>query len=363
MQDLKKGCCAADNVLNDPQLCHSIISSLPVGIMLLTQKFDIAFANQPANKILGGAKTANVFFGSDQQPQNLNVIESRIRQAIDSGVSCAFENITFASQGSIKIVHLNFSPLSQLHDGVDCLCTIEDRTDFARMEQQLANSQKLAAIGKMAAKVAHELNNPMDGVLRYMSLAIRIIESAGLEKPLEYLLNCKKALLRMVQIISELLEYSRNPAASYGQHDPELMLEDAIKANEMRLAPTKIIREYSLKGVKTGGPNLFQVFCNLIKNSAEAMPQGGRLTISTVKHQNNAIITISDTGPGIAKENIDKIFEPFFTTKAASKGTGLGLAICKDIVERYNGTIAAKNHDQGGCEFKITLPMRNQDQQ
>jgi len=228
------------------------------------------------------------------------------------------------------------------------------------MEEQLANTERLAAVGKLASKVAHELNNPMDGILRYINLAIRIIEGENLEKPKEYLTQCRQGLMRMVQIVSELLEFSRGAHTPFESLRVEHIIEDAIKAMGPIIEASKvqILRDYApgIPQIRSG--NLFQVFCNLIKNALDAMPDGGKLSISTrLGADNTAIVAFRDTGTGFVPENGELIFEPFFTTKDKGRGTGLGLAISRDIVERYHGRITAENAPGGGSIFTVHLPV------
>ena len=228
-----------------------------------------------------------------------------------------------------------------------------------------AETERLAAIGKLTSKVAHELNNPMDGILRYLNLAIRIVEQENLEKPTQYLLQCRQGLMRMVQIVSELLEFSRSTYSSFEYVRIEHIIEDAIKAMDSRVEKSGILinRDFDsgIPPIRSG--NLFQVFCNLIKNALDSMADGGELSISTqISTDDTIVVKFQDTGEGFAIENDEAIFEPFFTTKEQSKGTGLGLAICKDIVQRYNGRITAENGPDGGSIFTVYLPLTNEKQ-
>jgi signal transduction histidine kinase len=243
---------------------------------------------------------------------------------------------------------------------------VEDITEKAALKKQLTGTQKLATVGKLASKVAHELNNPMDGILRYVNLALRIIEQEKLEKPKEYLSQCRQGLMRMVHIISELLEFSRSNYALTEEYvDIEEVIEDAIKMTDMKtgLTDIQILRNYhpGIRKIKCG--NLFQVFHNLLKNALDSMPDGGQLRISTMSSADNHIaIEFSDTGEGFAPENAEAIFEPFFTTKdkGKGKGTGLGLAICREIIERSHGSITAENAPGGGSIFTVYLPVTNE---
>ncbi len=234
-----------------------------------------------------------------------------------------------------------------------------DITKKANIQRQLADTERLASLGKLASKVAHELNNPMDGILRYINLTMRIVEQENLEKAKEYLTQCRQGLTRMIQIVSELLEFSRSTYAPFEHVKIEQLIEDAIKTMDTKAETlnVRILSSYAPGIPKIRGGNLFQVFCNLIKNALDAMPEGGQLKISTyLTADNTTVVEFRDTGAGFDPGNTKVIFEPFFTTKDKSKGTGLGLAICKDLIERYNGRITAENAPGGGSIFTVYLP-------
>jgi C4-dicarboxylate-specific signal transduction histidine kinase len=227
-------------------------------------------------------------------------------------------------------------------------------------QEELAETERLAVVGRLACKVAHELNNPLDGILRYLNLAMRIVEQEKLEKPREYLAQCRQGLMRMVQIVSELLEFSRSTHTSCEPVKIEQIIDDAIKIMSSKAVASKVAITSACTGnippIRAG--NLFQVFCNLIKNALDAMPQGGELNISTrLAADDTAVVEFRDNGNGFAPEHAEAMFEPFFTTKEQGKGTGLGLAISKDIVERYNGRITAENAPGGGSIFTVHLPV------
>jgi len=200
----------------------------------------------------------------------------------------------------------------------------------------------------------------MDGILRYINLAMRIVEQENLEKPKEYLSQCRQGLMRMVHIVSDLLEFTRSTYTPLEYTKIEQIIEDALKtmAKDAEALNIRILRDYAsgMPRIKSG--NLFQVFCNLTKNALDAMPQGGQLKISTRLMEDGAIaVVFHDTGTGLPPENTDVIFEPFFTTK--DKGTGLGLAICKDIIESYGGRITAEIAPEKGSIFTVYLPVED----
>ena len=224
--------------------------------------------------------------------------------------------------------------------------------------------ERLAIIGKHAAEVAHELNNPLDGILRYINLTIRSIEQENVGKSKEYLAQCRQGLMRMIQIVSELLEFSRSNYSPQDEHIKiEQIIEDAVKTMDAKAdsSNVRIFRNYHPDSPLIKSGNLFAVFCNLIKNAIDAMPNGGRLNISTrLTEDNCAAIEFCDTGAGFPPEDAEAIFEPFYTTK--DKGTGLGLAICRDIIKEYNGRITAENAPQQGSVFTVYLPLEKKTQ-
>jgi len=230
------------------------------------------------------------------------------------------------------------------------------------MEQRLAVSERLAALGKLAARVAHELNNPLDGILRYVNLALRVGGQSGADpRVAEYLDKARSGLMRMTQITTSLLEFSRQTHAPLEQATINKIVEDAITAMNSRAADhgvTVICNFHQDDMPVVRGSNIFQVFCNLIKNAIDAMPDGGTLTVTTKVDGPDVVVAFEDTGLGLPPD-AERIFEPFFTTKDPGKGTGLGLAVCKEIIERYSGTISAHRRQPKGTAFVVRIPSRN----
>ena len=234
---------------------------------------------------------------------------------------------------------------------------VEDTTDRTVLEKRLAFYERLAVVGKLAARIAHELNNPLDGILRFVNLALRV---KGDDDPARrYLEQARKGLLRMVRIIRELLEFSRSTITAFEHTSINGMIEEAVRSMESQAAARGILIERELvdelPNVRSG--DLFQVFCNLIKNALDAMPEGGKLAIGTGLSGGHIRVKFADTGVGITPELMEKIFEPFFTTKDTTEGTGLGLAISKDIVEKYSGTIRVESEPGKGSTFEVAIPV------
>jgi len=348
-------------------LGKSIVQSLPIGVIAFDSDLKIIEANSQAAKLfrLGDFIDESLANGINSPGEPGFDWTEKLKSVVLEGITCELDSINFNMKGKTKLLHIVCAPFKKARTEriLGGTVIIEDITEKVDIQRQLANVEKLAAVGKLAAKVAHELNNPMDGILRYINLTMRIIEEKKLEKPKEYLTQCRQGLMRMVHIVSELLEFSRSTYASLEYVELEQIIVDAVRTMDARAEAlnVQILQNYSrgIPQIKNG--NLFQVFCNLIKNALDAMPTGGQLRISTrMAEDNTAVVEFHDTGTGLPVEHADAIFEPFFTTK--DRGTGLGLAICKDIVERYQGRITAENAPGGGCIFTVYLPITGSSQ-
>ena len=225
-------------------------------------------------------------------------------------------------------------------------------------QHQLVNTERLAALGEMSARVAHEINNPLGIIKNYMLLVRRTmgknIEASG------YADIVGQEIDRIAHIVRELLDFYRplkddlEPIDVVGVMDDVLTLMDRqFKKLNIELTTDFNTNEFKINGL---ADNLKQVFLNIIINACDAMPSGGKLGIKIILEDNEIIITFCDTGPGIPPEIIPRIFEPFYTTKQLGKGTGLGLSVCYGIIKRHNGSITYINNDDGGC-FEIRLPI------
>ncbi len=236
---------------------------------------------------------------------------------------------------------------------------IEEGAKQEAIEERLEVSARLASLGKLAARVAHELNNPLDGILRYTNLAMRLADERVNPRLKSYLAESRTGLIRMVQIISDLLEFSRASDGEFDEMNVNEVVEQAIKstataANERGVVVSADFQSQQMPSVC--GSRLFQVCCNLIKNAIDAMPDGGRLAITTGVIDDHVVVRVTDTGAGLP-DSAEQVFEPFFTTKEPGKGTGLGLAICRDFIEDMQGTITAAPGEEGGAVFTVRIPV------
>ena len=342
-------------------MAESIVRSLPIGVVAFDTQLKVLEANAQAASLIEMGDYIDRSLAKGTDPKIWLGWKEQLSSAISGAEVRLFDDVAYTSNGKTRLLRIICSPLNDAATGRNLGGTviIEDVTERVNVQRRLANAERLASVGKHASKVAHELNNPLDGILRYINLAIRIIEQEHLEKPKEYLVQCRQGLMRMVQIVSELLEFARSTYTPREHVKVEQIIEDALRTMESRIEASnvRIVRNYALGLPQVTSGNLFQVFCNLAKNALDAMPNGGELRISTRSTAEDAIaVEFRDTGTGLPPDT-EAIFEPFFTTKTDGKGTGLGLAICRDILESHHGRITAENAPDGGSIFTVYLPV------
>ena len=359
---------SAGDRLKFSHLGESIVESLPIGVVAFDTELKIIQANSHVSQLIdlhpSGYIDKSLARGTD--PHVWQDWTDQLKSVVSSDTARCFDKVEYERGSKKRLLCITCTPLreSDSKQSLGGTILIEDVTERVNIENQLAKTERLAAVGKLASRVAHELNNPMDGILRYLNLTLRFLQQKKLEKPIGYLQQCRKGLMRMVQIISELLEFSRGSYAAFEYMPVDKIIEDALRTMDSKItsANIQVLRHYAAGIPRIRSGNLFQVFCNLIKNAVDAMPSGGQLSISAyLIEPNTLVIKFRDTGPGFPPENTEAIFEPFFTTKERERGTGLGLAISKDIVEKYNGRITAQNHIEGGSVFTIQLPLESED--
>ena len=244
---------------------------------------------------------------------------------------------------------------------------LRDRLQIsAKLEKtqlQLLQSEKMASLGKLAAGVAHQINNPLGGITLYAKLALEEYElEEGVREDLDRIL---KDAERCRDTVKELLEFTRQTRHLMRPHDINEVISRTLflLENQSLFQNIEIEKRFgeSLPPVQADIQQLNHLFMNIILNAAQAMDGKGKLTIETFKIsvKEQIGIEISDTGPGIAEKDIPHIFEPFYTTKEEGKGTGLGLSLAYGIVENHGGRIAVRNRSDGGATFNIVLPIAN----
>ena len=225
-------------------------------------------------------------------------------------------------------------------------------------QQQLVQSEKLAALGEMSAKIAHEVNNPLAIIKNYLLLLERSLEKDS--TIYEQVNVVSEEIDRIARIVKQLLKFHRPGDITFTPIDVCELIENILtmwepQLNQVGISVTKNVLD-QCPPINGSPESLRQVFLNLIINARDAMPEGGEVNIKIKVDENNLIIRLQDTGPGIPSEMVPKIFEPFFTTKQEGQGTGLGLSVCYGIIKSHKGSISFINIDSGGC-FEISLPL------
>jgi len=272
-----------------------------------------------------------------------------------------------------------------------------DVTEKKRLEEQLLHSSKLAAIGELAAGVAHEINNPVGFVMsntntmeeylkditemlgKYRRLRTsetserdalsKEIEAFEAEIDIDFVMNDmakismenKAGLQRVAKIIKDLKSFAHIDEAVTSLADVNALLEDTLNLvrNEIKYK-AEVVREYGEVGpIECHAGQLEQVFMNIMVNAAQAIEGKGEIAVKTSQKDGEVVVQISDTGKGIPEDVMPRLFEPFFTTKEVGEGTGMGLSIAYVIVEKHNGSIEAESEVGKGTTFTIRLPFES----
>jgi len=234
-------------------------------------------------------------------------------------------------------------------------------------QEQLIQTEKLASLGQLAASIAHEINNPLSGVLAYTQLLAKKVKSDKLSKEIaiDYLSKMESELTRSTKLVRNLLDFARQSPPTLREVDMNNVIDRALDlaAHSAELQHIQVVKELdpSLPKVMADADQLQQVHTNLILNAIQAMPEGGRLTLRTSTDDTQLKVEVQDTGCGISAENMRKLFTPFFSTKPEVKGVGLGLAVAHGIIQRHRGRMEVRSKEGEGTTFTIYLPLHHEE--
>ncbi len=237
-----------------------------------------------------------------------------------------------------------------------------DITELKNLEKEVLQAERWATIGKMAAKVAHEIRNPLSSI----SLNAELLEdeigsyrSVSTDEAKALLKSIISEVERVNALAEEYLQFSRLPHIKLSPSHLTDVIEEVLEFLRRELIQNKITVQFDInKNVPEmlfDRDQLRRVFLNIVRNAMEAMPKGGELRIWTEKRDHYQVVHVADTGAGIPEETLDRIFVPFFTTK--DFGTGLGLAIVKQIIDEHGGQISCRSKLGAGTTFSIALPL------
>jgi two-component system NtrC family sensor kinase len=355
---------------------EAIIDSLPLSLYAVDRDYRIVAWNR--NRELGGqgiprgnALGRNIFDVLTRQRRD--VLDREFARAFETGEIERIEQETTGSDGETHHWLVSKIPM-RASDGreVSHVITVgEDITTRVEANRAVARAEKLAAVGRLAAGVVHEINNPLATISACAeALESRLKEGAfdaspEVEDLRDYLSLIRSEAFRCKSITNGLLDFSRTRA---GEHLPVQVAEVINSAarlvtHQRRGAQIEIQIELEdeVSLVLGDEGQLQQAVIALSTNAIDAMPEGGRLILRARNENDHVLVEISDTGVGIAPENLTKIFDPFFTTKEIGRGTGLGLAVCYGIVTEHGGRLDVQSVVGGGTTFTISLPAVNPD--
>ena len=303
-----------------------------------------------------GKKCYEIFFNrSDVCPDcPLLSIEGKKYARTERKVQCA--------DGTVKYFDVIYVPVRDGNEIKQVICDVRDITERKEMEARLRRASRLAAIGELAASIAHELRQPlavMNNALFLLKRELRAFSSdAETEsvsgKVSRHLEIIEKEVKHANKLITDLLHFAREEKILPKRCDLNALLDEVLADIDV---PSNIMVRKEVEKipeVEIDKDKIRQVLSNIIMNAIQAMPEGGELRLKTAYDGNFAQVVVSDTGVGIPKENLHKIFEPLFTTKA--RGVGLGLSLCKKFVEAHGGEIKVESEVGKGSKFTIRIP-------
>jgi two-component system NtrC family sensor kinase len=342
-----------------------LLESFPDLILVTDLEGRYSFVSSRIRDLLGRTPADLVGRKVDDAEQEQSPEFLALYQDVSSGAK-KFGFCEFGARhrdGSWRTMRANASPLFDAEgksSGV--IVSVRDITVEKKLEQQIIQSERLAAMGQMIGGFAHELNNPLTSI---MGVAELLQEGEKEESTRKHLVMLQQQSRRAADIVQNLMYFSRPPAPGRGPVNLNELVQRTLHLHAYSLRKNNItvdfLPEPSLPTVTGDSHQLMQIFLNLILNAEQAMREvrdRGTLRIRLEKSSSSVIATFQDDGPGIPAEVLPNIFDPFYTTKRPGRGTGLGLSICKAILREHGGEIEASSGPGGGAVFKVTLPVQ-----
>jgi two-component system, NtrC family, sensor kinase len=353
----------AEELARLKEFSENIIESVNVGILAVDFDGHVTTWNSALEEITGIARERAL------RRSVADILEGDLIETIQAAVGDdgwtvretrhIYKYNTTTEDGRPLTLNISIAPFEAAHGVVTgALIVLENVTERAQLEEQLVQREKLSSIGLLAAGVAHEVNTPLAGISSYTQMLLQQITEADPKRKL--LEKIHMQTLRASGIVNNLLNFSRTGDAQFREVEINRVLDDTLQLLEpqLRNARLEIVRHYGedLPAAYGNASKLQQVFMNLALNARDAMPQGGRLTITTRVVDTSLVVDFRDSGVGIAPEHIARIYDPFFTTKEVGQGTGLGLALSYGIIQEHGGRIFVESRPGEGAHFTIKLP-------
>jgi PAS domain S-box-containing protein len=356
---------------------NNIIHSSANAIMAADMEGTIILWNQSAEEILG-YKTKDVVGKlniTKVYPEGMakKVMEKLRTNENDRQGRLKFYPVVLIKQdGEIAEGNLSASIVyDENHNEIATVGIFTDLKERLEMErrlkttqEQLLQSEKLAAMGRLTSQIAHELNNPLYGIMNTIELMKTEISPDNKRRRL--LEMALSEIVRLSELLRKMLTFSKPDQKEKQPVDINTILDEILLLHEKQFRENDISISMDLStglGLVYASKNqLRQVFLNIFKNAGDAMPDGGTLIVKTSGKDEEIVVEISDTGVGIEKENLNKIFDAFFTTKSSVKGVGLGLSVCYGFIIEHGGDISVESQEDAGTKFIITLPLHSHPQ-
>src|SRR5256884_7055446 len=347
------------------EFARRLVDSFPDLILVLDANAHYTFVSPRCKDVLGYdiEEAQNMAFGGRTHPEDLPAANLLYQDIIAGRQSFASLEIRVRHKlGEWRRIRFNFSPLADEKGNIEgVVLSGRDVTDLKRLEEQLIQAEKLAAMGQMLAGVAHELNNPLTAILGVTEL---LRDRQGVDDSTKRQLELThRQARRAARIVQNLLEFSRPASPQKRPLDLNNLLDRTLQLQEHSLRRNNIEVDFhpgaDLPGIIGDANQLIQVFLNLVTNAEQAIREvrdNGRIQIRAGRNGNQVTITVQDDGVGVRPEALPRIFDPFYTTKRPGGGTGLGLSICMSIIREHGGNIEAETLPAGGSAFTIYLP-------
>ena len=344
---------------------EAILQNLPVNLVVTDDMFRIKLINNfcKKNYSIQSEKYLNKNIGDFFSGSNDSVI-SMLTEALSLESEKQFYQITLCINNLETVNNLKIFPILDGTTYIGSILIIEDITEYDKMQKQMILSEKLASIGLLAAGVAHEINNPLEIIYNYLSYLKKHFNNENLQ---DVIIKLQDEMTYINNIVSNLVNFSDVQRITDEEVELNYLIKSIIDFVNFSAKKQNILIYFRSEKhpvtIKANSNEIKQVILNLLKNSFEAMPDGGtidiRSDIKTIEGNPAAEITLVDSGVGIDINNMNQIFLPFFSTKNGNENNkGLGLSISYRIIEKYNGTINVENLIHGGVKFRITIPAQ-----
>lgn len=368
----------SQELLRNIKFQRNLIESSMDGILGCDENGTVIIFNRSLERMLGysaGEAVRKTSMSRFLLPGDAKRLESELKSEKHGGKDRLFmhETMLVGKDGRRIPVQVSASVMYDLEKETGTVCFFRDLREIRKLEREVADQarilhqDKMVSLGRLAASVVHEINNPLSGILNYMKLMSRIIQRGPLkdehmEKFRRYLDLAENETGRCSNIVSSLLTFSRKTEPAFESVDVEELVSRCVVLSGHKLDLSNITLEHV---AEPGMPpahgdfnQLQQCVINLVFNAIDAMPDGGTLKIGArFDDANESVeVVVSDSGPGIDPENTGRVFEPFFTTKNEGYGVGLGLSTVYGIMERHNGTVTLKSSPGKGAAFFLRIP-------